>query len=173
MNKLTTRTTTKLAAAITMILIMAFATVMTVSAQSEPPDWKVAPTGLTLSAGAQAGELDLTWDAHPQTSKTLLDYRVTWAPDGEAFRPNSETDWYAHPTNNQVTITGLDAGATHKVRVRARYEDNKKSRWSNVVTGDAAEAPQPPPDDDKNQDNGGTPGIAPRSTHPTTPVAYA
>ena len=173
MNKLTTRTTTKLAAAITMILIMAFATVMTVSAQSEPPDWKVAPTGLTLSAGAQAGELDLTWDAHPQTSKTLLDYRVTWAPDGEAFRPNSETDWYAHPTNNQVTITGLDAGATYKVRVRARYEDNKKSRWSNVVTGDAAEAPQPPPDDDKNQDNGGTPGIAPRSTHPTTPVAYA
>ena len=173
MNKLTTRTTTKLAAAITMILIMAFATVMTVSAQSEPPDWKVAPTGLTLSAGAQAGDLNLTWDAHPQTSKTLLDYRVTWAPDGEAFRPNSETDWYAHPTNNQVTITGLDAGATYKVRVRARYEDNKKSRWSNVVTGDAAEAPQPPPDDDKNQDNGGTPGIAPRSTHPTTPVAYA
>ena len=161
----------RLGALVMMVALMSV--FMTVTAQADGPDWKLAPTGLTLSSGDQSGELHLTWDPHPQTSKTLLDYRVTWTPDGEDFKTKDQTDWYAHPTNNQVTITGLDAGATYKVRVRARYEDNKKSRWSNVVTGDAAEAPQPPPDDDKNQDNGGTPGIAPRSTHPTTPVAYA
>ena len=183
MNKPTTRTTTKFAAAITMVLIMAFAAAMTVSAQSETPDWKLAPTGLTLAAGDQTGELDLTWDPHPQTSKTLLDYRVTWTPDGEAFRPNSEPDWYAYPTTNEVTVTGLDPGQTYQVRVRARYDDNRKSGWSDVQTGDAAEAPE----EDKNQDEGSAtprgpgpdededpaPNVAPRSTHPTTPVAYA
>ena len=124
--------------------ILAVAMVMTVSAQSDDPDWKVAPTGLNVAAGDNAGELDLTWDAHPQTSKTLQDYRVTWAPDGEAFRPNSETDWYAYPTTNEVTVTGLDAGETYKVRVRARYDDNKKSHWSDVVTGQAAVTPNSP-----------------------------
>ena len=78
-----------------------------------------------------------------------------------------------------MTVTDLDAGETYKVRVRARYDDNKKSSWSNVVTGDAAEAPE----EDKNQDEGSNaprgpepddpPSIVPRSTHPTTPVAYA
>ena len=36
-----------------------------------------------------------------------------------------------------MSVTGLDAGATYKVRVRARYDDNKKSRWSDVVSGQA------------------------------------
>ena len=146
------------------------------------PDWKVAPTGLNVAAGDEAGELDLTWDAHAQTTKTLSDYRVTWTPDGEAFRPNSETDWYAYPTTNQVTVTDLEARETYKVRVRARYDDGRKSSWSDVVTGQAAEAPA----DDKEEDEGSTtprgpepeeegaaPSITPRSTHPTTPVAYA
>ena len=83
----------------------------------------------------QAGELNIAWDAHPQTSKTLSDYRVTWTPDGESFKTNDHTEWYAYPTTNQVSVTGLDAGATYKVRVRARYDDNKKSRWSDVVSG--------------------------------------
>ena len=181
MNQLAIRTTS-IFAAITAVVILAFAMVMTVSAQSDDPDWKQAPTGLTVAAGDAAGELNLTWDAHPQTTKTLQDYRVTWTPDGEAFRPNSDTDWYAYPTTNEVTVTGLDAGETYKVRVRARYDGNKKSSWSDVVTGDAAEAPE----EDKNQDEGSNaprgpepdeaddpPSIAPRSTHPTTPVAYA
>ena len=135
---------TSIFAAMTAVVILAFAMVMTVSAQSDDPDWKVAPTGLVVATGDAAGKLDLTWDAHPQTSKTLQDYRVTWAPDGEAFRPNSETEWYAYPTTNEVTVTGLDAGETYKVRVRARYDDNKKSHWSNVVTGQAAVTPNSP-----------------------------
>ena len=162
--------------------ILAFTTVMTVSAQSDDPDWKIAPTGLNVAAGDTAGELDITWDAHPQTSKTLSDYRVTWTPDGESFRPNSETDWYAYPTTNQVTVTDLEAGETYKVRVRARYDDGRKSSWSDVVNGQAAEAPA----DDKDEDEGSTtprgpepeeegaaPSIAPRSSHPTTLVPYA
>ena len=55
--------------------ILAFTTIMTVSAQAEAPDWKVAPTGLNVMAGDQPGEIDITWDPHPQTSKTLSDYR--------------------------------------------------------------------------------------------------
>ena len=90
--------------------ILAFAAVMTVSAQSDDPDWKLAPTGLNVSAGDQAGELNITWDAHPQTTKTLSDYRVTWTPDGESFKTNDHTEWYAYPTTNQVSVTGLDAG---------------------------------------------------------------
>ena len=117
--------------------ILAFTTVMTVSAQSNDRDWKQSPTGLNVTAGDAAGELNIAWDAHPQTTKTLSDYRVTWTPDGENFRPNSETEWYAYPTTNQVSVTGLDAGETYKVRVRARYDDNKKSRWSDVVSGQA------------------------------------
>ena len=114
------------------------------AAYAQTPDWKQAPTGLTVAAGDAAGELDLTWDAHPQTTKTLQDYRVTWAPEDEAFRPNSETEWYAYPTTNQVTVTDLDAGETYKVRVRARYDDNKKSSWSDVVTGQAGITPNSP-----------------------------
>ena len=118
--------------------ILAFTTVMTVSAQSNDRDWKQSPTGLNVTAGDAAGQLDITWDAHPQTSKTLSDYRVTWTPDGEAFKPKFRpTEWYAYPTTNQVSVTGLDAGETYQVRVRARYDDNKKSRWSDVVSGQA------------------------------------
>ena len=108
---------------------------MQVSAQSDDRDWKQSPTGLNVTAGDAAGELDITWHAHPQTSKTLSDYRVTWTPDGESFKTNDQTEWYAYPTTNEVTVTGLDAGATYKVRVRARYDNNKKSRWSDVVSG--------------------------------------
>ena len=140
MNQLTTR----IFAAITAVIILAFVAVMTVSAQSDERDWKAAPTGLNVAAGDNAGELDLTWDPHPQTSKNLLDYRVTWTPDGEAFRPNSETDWYAYPTTNQVTVTGLEAGETYQVKVRARYDHNKKSNWSEVVSGQASVTPNSP-----------------------------
>ena len=113
MKNPTAANTYKIPAILTLIAIaaiLALSAVITVSAQSDDPDWKQPVTGLSATAGDQAGELDLTWDAHPQTSKTLQDYRVTWTPDGEAFRQNSETEWYAYPTTNQVTVTGLDAG---------------------------------------------------------------
>ena len=133
-------------ALIAIAAILAFAAVMTVSAQSDDPDWKVAPTGLNVAAGDAAGELDLTWDASSPTTKTLSDYRVTWTPDGEPFKTTNQTDWFAYPTTNQVTVTGLDAGEAYKVRVRARYDDNKKSRWSQVRNGEAAPTAAEPAD---------------------------
>ena len=165
------------------VMIALMAVLMTVTVQADGPDWKQPPTGLTVTAGDQADEIDITWNPHPQTSKTLSDYRVTWAPDGEGFKTNDQTDWYAYPTTNQVSVTGLDAGATYQVRVRARYDDNRKSGWSDVATGQAGTAPQANKDQDEDsvtpkgpepdEEEDPPPSIAPRSTHPTTPVAYA
>ena len=132
------------------VMIALLTVFMTVTVQADDPDWKVPVTGLTAVAGDDPGEMLITWDAHPQTTKTLQDYRVTWAPDGEPFKTNDQTDWYAYPTTNEVSVTGLDADQTYKVRVRARYNDNKKSRWSDAVnrTGRTAplrpRTPQPP-----------------------------
>ena len=128
-------------AAVAALVIAALTTTITVSAQSADPDWRLAPTGLTVLAGDEAGELDITWDANSQATKTLSDYRVTWTPDGADFKAPGETNWNAYPTSNQLTATGLDAGETYQVKVRARYDDSKKSRWSVVVTGQSGAAP--------------------------------
>ena len=141
------RATIAIICVIIAVVLMALAVAIEVSAQSGDRDWKQAPTSLIATAGGAPGELDLSWDAHPQISKTLLDYRVTWTPDGESFKNPSQTEWYAYPTDNQATITGLDAGATYQVRIRARYSDGKKSRWSDIISATAAdEEPEPTPD---------------------------
>ena len=119
-------------------VILAFSAVMTVSAQSDPPEWRMPVTGLTVTAGDDPGELQITWDHHPQTTKTFLNYRVAWAPQGDSFKSADQTDWNVHTTSNQHTVTGLDAGATYQVKVRTRYEGNQGSRWTDVVTGTAA-----------------------------------
>ena len=147
MNKLATRTT-GIFVAMTAVLIMAFAMVMTVSAQSDTPDWRLPVTGLTVSAGDDPGELVINWDAHTQTTKTLRDYRVAWTPEGESFKGASQTNWNVYTTSTQHTVTGLDAGANYQVKVRTRYEGNKGSRWTEVVTGQTAaptSVPEPPP----------------------------
>ena len=146
MNNIRARAHQVTLAAYSLIAVAALAatvltTTMIVSAESGDHDWKQAPTGLTVSAGDEAGELDITWDANSQDTKTLSDYRVTWTPEGEDFKDYSDTGWSAYPTSNELTVTGLDAGAAYSVRVRARYDDNKKSRWSDVVTAQAGAAP--------------------------------
>ena len=127
--------------AVAALVIAVLTSTISVSAQSQDRDWRQSPTGLTVSAGDEAGELDITWDAHSQATKTLSDYRVAWTPDGADFKAPGETDWNAFPTTNRLTVTGLTAGETYKVKVRARYDDNKKSRWSVVVTGQSGAAP--------------------------------
>ena len=143
MNKFATRTT-GIFAAMTAVLILAFAMVMTVSAQSDNPDWRLPVTGLTVSAGDDPGEMVITWDAHTQTTKTLRNYRVAWTPQGESFKRASQTDWNVYTTSTQHTVTGLDAGATYQVKVRTRYEGNQGSRWTDVVTGQTAAPPAVP-----------------------------
>ena len=121
----------------------------TATVKSKDNEWEQPPTGLTVSAGDEAGELDIAWDAHPQTTRELFNYRVTWTPEGEDFKSYTEADWNAFPTETQVTVTGLDAGATYQVRVRARYDNNAaRSDWSNLVTGQAGVAPEPTPGTD-------------------------
>ena len=143
MNKLATRTT-GIFVAMTAVLILAFAMVMTVSAQSDDPDWRLPVTGLTVSAGDDPGELVINWDAHTQTTKTFLNYRVAWTPQGESFKRASQTDWNVYTTSTQHTVTGLDAGANYQVKVRTRYEGNQGSRWTDVVTGQTAAPPAVP-----------------------------
>ena len=111
---------------------------MTVSAQSDDPDWRLPVTGLTAVAGDDPGEMTISWDAHTQTTKTFLNYRVAWTPEGERFKSADRTKWNAHTTSNQHTVTGLDAGATYQVKVRTRYEGRQGSRWTDVVTGQSA-----------------------------------
>ena len=128
-------------ALITVAVMLAFAAAMTVSAQSNDPDWRQAPTGLSVTAGDEAGKLDINWDTSSQDTKTLSDYRVTWKPDGEVFKHWGDPDWNAFPSTNELTLTGLNAGATYQVKVRARYDDNKRSKWSAVVTAQSAVTP--------------------------------
>ena len=125
------------------VMIALLTVFMTVTAQADGPEWRLPVTGLTAVAGDDPGEMRITWDAHTQTTKTLLNYRVAWTPQGESFKSADQTDWNVHTASNQHTVTGLDAGATYQVKVRTRYEGNQGSRWTEVVTGQAA-APTAP-----------------------------
>ena len=163
--------------ALAVVAILAF-TAMVVSAQSDNPDWRLPVTGLTVSAGDDPGELVINWDAHTQTTKTFLNYRVAWTPEGESFKGASQTDWNVHTTSTQHTVTGLDAGANYQVKVRTRYEGNQGSRWSGVVTGQSGGTPNTPasvlePEGDQGEsDKSDGPGqsATPRSSHIAAPT---
>ena len=104
--------------------------------------------GVTATPGTSAGELIVSWDA---PSPAPRDYRVSWAPEGESFKATSQTEWNAYPTTNQHTIAGLEAGASYKVKVRARYGSDGRSDWSSIVYGTAAST-LPSGADSANQD---------------------
>ena len=100
---------------------------------------RAAVTGLSVEPGDSAGDLVISWDAHPAGPN---DYRVKWAEEDGEFRPYGNSDWNAYPTSATHTVTGLTPGATYKATVLARFDDRKRSVWSAVVTGSAA---LPPP----------------------------
>ena len=122
------------------IVIAMLATGTTAWAQSNPQ--KAPVTGLSATSGSNPGEIDVSWDAHPAGA---TEYRVAWAPDGGSFRRPGNTNWNAKPTATGMTIAGLTEGSDYKVKVRARFDSNPKSRWSSVATATATEAPQPTP----------------------------
>ena len=66
-----------------------------------------------------------------------VDYRVTWALEGESFSRRSVADANAFPTGTEHLISGLERGEVYDVKVRARF-DARRSRWSDVVSGAAA-----------------------------------
>ncbi len=82
----------------------------TIAAQASRP---AAPTGVSVTGGGNAGELDVSWDAHPDGA---ADYRVKWAPSDENFRTWSDADWNAFPSGTSYTITGLDDGEEYRSR---------------------------------------------------------
>ena len=85
MNKLATRTT-GIFVAMTAVLILAFAMVMTVSAQSDDPDWRLPVTGLTVSAGDDPGELVINGMLIPKLRKH---YETTVLPGHQKVRVSS------------------------------------------------------------------------------------
>ena len=103
---------------------------------------RAAVTGVEVVSGPGAGELSVTWDAH---GVDPVDYRVTWAPEGESFTRHSVADANAFPTGTEHLISGLEPGEVYDVKVRARF-DARRSRWSDVVSGAAAAHPPPAQD---------------------------
>ena len=121
-------------------LIAAFSPLATQAARPQ----KAAVTGLTIADGGNAGDANVSWDAHPEDAE---EYRLAWAPDDGSFRRKSDSDWNAFPSGNSHAITGLDGGSTYKFRVRARFESGPSSNWSRVVTfttAETAEVQEPP-----------------------------
>ena len=91
----------------------------------------------------RAGEIDISWNTHPDDPSN---YRVKWAAQDGDFAAVTDLDWNAFPTGTSHTVTGLTPGGQYKAMVRAKY-DGKRSDWSNVATGYAAEpAPEPTPE---------------------------
>ncbi|MDE2803469.1 MAG: fibronectin type III domain-containing protein, partial [Chloroflexota bacterium] len=131
----------------TMLFGLLAATAMTVAvfvswpsvALGQSPD-RAPVQGVTVSAGDAAGELRITWDA---SSPTPNDYRVIWALRNGSFPSWRDPDGNAYPTESELTLTGLEAGAEYKIRVRARFGRGDSSPWSEVVYGTTADVPPP------------------------------
>ena len=129
-----------LLAAITVAVALA-ASLTSASTQADQRAWKQPVQNVSVSPGASPGELHVGWDAHPESP---TEYRVKWTPEGEDFKRRTETDWVAFPTDPELVITDLTPGETYEVIVRAVFGP-RKSAWSDVETGAAAEAvPEPP-----------------------------
>ena len=122
-------------------------------AQSDRP---AAPTGLTASAGQASGEVQVSWDTYPSSTK---DFRLSWAKSGENFRKWTNLDFNAYPTGTSHLVTDLEDGTEYKFRVRARFHEGKSSHWSDVVYA----TPQAPSQHDDQADSD------PRTNHIETP----
>ncbi len=98
---------------------------ITVTDVDEPPDAPAAPT-VTTNATTPTSKLDVSWTAPDTTGKTAIhDYDVRYRADGAS----GWTDASFSGTGTSTTLTGLDAGTTYAVQVRARNYEGV-SGWS-------------------------------------------
>jgi hypothetical protein len=125
------------------LLAIAGLLLATLLAAGQAPGWARAAdrevTGLSLSSDTP-GTLQITWDA---SSPSPSDYRVIWAKDGERFKGWRSSQGNAYPTSNSYSLSGLEEGATYKVRARARYQ-NQAGPWTPLAKATIAGAPPPP-----------------------------
>ena len=95
------------------VMIALMAVFMTVTVQADDPEWKLPVTGLTAVAGDDPGEmLEITWDAHTQTTKTLS--KITGSP--------------GHPTANLSRPTIRPIGTPTRPPTRFRLQASTPTR---------------------------------------------
>ena len=143
------------------------------AAASGQQDRRPAPGGVTATATG-ANTAHVVWDAHPDGAK---DYRISWKRHGENFRNWRDTGWNAYPTGTSHTITGLDAGTTYKVRVRARFGGEPSSLWSPQATVTTHAAPATPKQEQERigqeQERIGRHTVTPHELKPLSLTAHA
>ena len=110
-----------------------------------------APTGVSASTGSAAGAVDVSWTAPSNAGGApLLGYTVQWKlaaqdwPQEGLFSPTQE-HVLDDPVAVSYTITGLNAGAEHTVRVRARNSIGDGVSADESVTAGSANRSVPPP----------------------------
>ncbi len=105
------------------------AVTISVTDVSEPPAKPAAPT-VTANSTTPTSKLDVSWTAPTMTGKpAITDYDVQ-------YRLAGGSTWTSHPftgTGTGTTITGLAAGKTYEVQVRAANAEGTGG-WSNSGT---------------------------------------
>ena len=132
-------------AAAALVIIVAVLLIATGHAPAQAQGQAKAVSGVTLSSPSP-GELHASWTAPSQVPD---DYRVIWAKSDEQFlsfrEENTDEAGSAYPTGTTHTVTGLPEGEEYKVRVRARYGEDKAGPFSDLVTITISSAPDPTP----------------------------
>ena len=97
---------------------------------------------ITLTSSA-TGIIHASWE---EPDEEPVNYRVSWAKTGEPYLTWTDSTGNAFPTVPSQTITGLEAGAEYKVKMRASY-DGTSGDWSGeiiITVPSAAPANGPP-----------------------------
>ena len=92
--------------------------------------------GRIILTSATPGTIVATWEA---PSEAPANYRISWAKAGDPYLTWTDSAGNAFPTDPAYTITGLEAGETYNVKVRASYSGTSGD-WSGDVTITITEA---------------------------------
>ena len=83
-----------------------------------------------ILSSAATGTVQVSWE---EPDEEPANYRISWAKIGKSYLTWTNFTDNVFPTVPFHTITGLDAGAEYKVKVRASY-DGTAGDWSGEVT---------------------------------------